>query len=1264
MSLLDHPAATADASAFRFYDIESLHNIFTVAVYDNVSHDVRLYVQLDDEANPQLGLDKLAERSDEIFARVRAENPAWLNLSGENAGDLRIINLAKDSGAWALAHDLGGIYDGYDAHAPKAEDSSISPHYWPITDTNPAYDPKIHPFIVGYNSDNYDLTLLSVYFTLRLLGNEGPRPVPASEIRHHNDEMFSPEFRRNMAGYLWDSRGFADRTAGSVRRSMINSGRHLDIARLNETQSKVALKRLLGQMGHQILESDRLTGPGARVSDIDDVIDLMVYNVSDVIGTQLLFNHPVYSSTFDQRIGLLHSYPEVIYEQKMPIGSGADIRPTRVRKDRLRPTTTSARFAAYILAPYRALAEIPGHLADSPVVSFRYPAESVAKATGVPRVNVLTASRDFFRENVHDPTALAQFERVYDFYRSIEGRNFNETTPSLDQIVGGVHSAFDNLIPKAMVHEIQVSMCARDFARHFPTNGTAPVGGSHITVFTLDTLEPAIAAMLDYIGSINVDVDLQNTIVHGLKYILAFYRGLHDSQIPFDEGPNPEPIGLSWPPRRDDQPMRHHSLSLGEIATVPTNVAYFDSHGRPTRCFVNFSTGGIHGSEIDMGAFGRDTREFNAANDRFEWVLRCAIHQADHALKDPDADPKDRAIAEAADDWVAGRTDPAIDYDLVPEIAGPGGVAHDKTDVARAAWWLRNKLRINVTDPITGVTELAEHGDYIASGRRKNEPYWRAVPKNHHRQELFTDDTGRKREAPAAPPGATHEATKLNPKYVYTSVGEVIHEDFTSYYPLMLTNMAAFDNPDLARGAGSTDRYRDIFNQKEELGAKLKDPAYSKEEKDRFSILRAGTKLILNAASGAADANHDTPIRMNNNIAAMRVIGQLFSWRIGQAQTFAGAEIVSTNTDGLYSRLDFDTNQAVLDRYADEIGVAIEPESLLLVSKDSNNRVEMTLPEPGQPTSAIKILGASGATLAAHGGPNATKSMANPPIRDRVLAEYLKHVAHGHLLDERAEAGLGHANDPERDSLPRIDAEVDRELVREILDSLHETMDTRELLVHYQNLVAASVGSNTYLYAVPHGDVYEDDGAGGAGRANGNDEGGNDGGENTGPKPIPATDPDRLTFPGHRISDASGRREVTLLQHYNRIFLVDPEKVAANPRLGTPVNIAAANAGKVSESTKASRSKKGEQPTQSNPVARHLLTCAGADVIGLAADHDLRLKKHTGLDPVAPVIIFNGSIHDSADDKFLNQLVDSLDREAYVEIIAGAFETWRNRSLD
>lgn len=127
--------------------------------------------------------------------------------------------------------------------------------------------------------------------------------------------------------------------------------------------------------------------------------------------------------------------------------------------------------------------------------------------------------------------------------------------------------------------------------------------------------------------------------------------------------------------------------------------------------------------------------------------------------------------------------------------------------------------------------------------------------------------------------------TKLNPRYTFTSADPTNHEDFTSYYPNLLIAMSAFYNEELGY-----DRYNEIFENKQKYGKLMKDKTIAEEDREEYSVQREGTKLVLNSASGAGDANFESNIRMNNQIISMRLIGQMFSFRIGAAQTIKGAK--------------------------------------------------------------------------------------------------------------------------------------------------------------------------------------------------------------------------------------------------------------------------------------------------------------------------------------------------------------------------------------
>ena len=273
---------------------------------------------------------------------------------------------------------------------------------------------------------------------------------------------------------------------------------------------------------------------------------------------------------------------------------------------------------------------------------------------------------------------------------------------------------------------------------------------------------------------------------------------------------------------------------------------------------------------------------------------------------------------------------------------------------------------------------------------------------------------------------------KVNKKYNYVSVGPSQHEDFTSYYPLLLTRLAVFNNP--ARGE-DVDPYYAIFERRFAKKNEAADPTLSKEVRGIADLIQNAMKLLLNAATGAADATFDNNIRMNNNIIAMRIIGQLFAWRIGQAQTLAGARIPSTNTDGLYTMdLDEETNARILEEVSRDMFIGIEPEPLdRFVTKDSNNRLEIVDGE---------IASASGGSLNSWNGPEPTKSLDHPSAVDRALAYYM------------------------RDHEDPANSPFDRDLARKSFAKIVTELQDQpfEILRHFQWILTSSPGTHRYVF--------------------------------------------------------------------------------------------------------------------------------------------------------------------------------------------------------
>lgn len=898
-----------------FYDIESLKQVFTLANFKERQNHIDLYLLCDDPVlmTVPAGTNFHDLVLDKIYQRNHNFN-----------GTLTIHYLDTEEGTWHLAKTFG-VSD-----SPLINDPEQPGHY-PAEfrihcDTDDDYDENKHPYFVGYNSTNYDMTMLSAFFyevfnlyDVPMEDAQGNpytehrcefRPVKATFMRDVNDRLFEKQFKDNMPIYLatpinvaYNARPDYSDTRWRIRKNMLMTGRYIDASVLNEKQKKVALKRQLGLSGYQILESDKLKPTDNSIESLEQLLEVIAYNVSDIVNLAKQFGQKLYQGQFTLKRQLLKTYPELIYEKK-PDKYEPDQRPSKVRKDRLFIDSTSSQLAQKTLCPY-------GHLTDIPAVSFNYPHPQKAKELGVPVVNVLDEAKKFFYGLYPQPELRAQFDEIYDYYKSIEGKNFNES------------SAYQE----------------------------------------------------DYKGK---------------------------------------------------------ALPVSKIKDIPRRmncIPYFDQHGKPTSCFAIFSTGGVHGAEYNLELYQAEMETWQALKNDMGYIQKTYPDPVEFR-KQWGTKPKEYTLIDGTVITIARLTN-AIKYLKELDTTGLADLRTNpklKKPVQKLARELDNLypdlsvLENDINKPV-GVPmpdgRILPVTTFLAGARKVEESEYRDLDKIKPQLFKITEE----------------DSYKLNPNYVFTSCDKANHEDFTSYYPNLLRMMMAFYNPGLRY-----DRYAEIFQQKQDYGKIMKDKSRPESERDYYSILREGTKLILNSASGAGDATFDNNIRMNNNIISMRIIGQLFSWRIGQAQAYRGAKITSTNTDGLYSVLEESLNNKILEQESASIGVEIEPEPLYLISKDTNNRLELT-------TDIQTITAASGGTLACRKGPNPTKSLAHPAIIDWALAEYLTICAQGYK-------GLS------------LDQPFNDTIGMNILKSAIYKHDPVTWLRLFQNIIASAPSSIRYIYGV------------------------------------------------------------------------------------------------------------------------------------------------------------------------------------------------------
>lgn len=1122
--------ATAATGYFVFYDVESLHNVFTLSAWDPRTKRVDVFFLVDpSDTELHRSVNDGALDTKALTETIFEANPAL-----DRQATIQFHNLRTFAGNMPLARAMG-LSDSSSVCNPAAP-SGFGHVFRPVCDVDPGYDPiNLHPYLAGYNSHNYDTSMLALYFTEALgyithtgLGRAQTQqeltaagkdvearfmPITAAAMRRHSDRLFTEEHTQYMPSYLTKAsiEGFEsgwESLPNRIRNAMLSSGRHFDVAALNEIQRRVGLKRLLGGLGRQILESQNLKH-NSTLTTQQEFFNLVAYNVSDVVGLAHLFEHPTYASAFDLKNGLLNEYPETRYE-KSKFDYSANIDPRAVRRNRLAVDSTSAKFVARILAPY-------SNLEDLKTVSFMYPSQEVADELGIERRDVLDECRAFLHANLtqdNEATRRAkdEFEEVYKYYDQIRDKNFNDSP-------------------------------------------------EYYELYSVEVVRP------DTPGGSTVEM------------------GEGTGRSTSAQAPTKE------------LPQELEPITFGHITNRKLNIPYYHSDGSPSTCFVTFSTGGIHGAEADWDAWHAEVEQWQA------W---------DQAIADAKAaypDPRDLAIACKEEH---------------NRIRLPDGTFVDKSlvllgsDPEKVSWRRPKKEDPNQCEQLARAQAHFEHAaDLLARQRPADQESLCTLPDGITIVDIkkVLSNTSMKsatyREGPTGRQPELFEElgdgrNKLRPKYTHTSLGPAIHEDFASYYPNMLRNMRAFYNPDLGG-----DRYAKILADKDHYAAMMKAPGISAAERERLGVLRNGTKLILNSASGAGDTTFaNQPIRVNNAIISMRLIGQLFSWRIGQAQTFAGARIVSTNTDGLYSTLDEETNNQVLAEQQALIHVDIEPEPLIIVSKDSNNRLEMLPPKPGEQPWEAKILGGSGSSLACLKGPRPDKSLAHPAIRDYALARYLRYVAGGYTPPWRTEP-------------LSISEPLDRRLGMQILvQALREEGPVFAARL-FQNVIAASNAKITIPFASD---------------------------------PLDPQDPD---LSPEKITGARA------LQHYNRVFYVHAGKPGA-------VSLRSAGTWTVNALSKAKRKAEGALSIVTEDVAREILEANGytrsrkrardEGLELLPADQDVQVRRISQIDPAWNALIINEDLH-CMDPRTLADLLGCLDMNVYVGLLADVYEkNWMNAS--
>lgn len=737
-----------------------------------------------------------------------------------------------------------------------------------------------------------------------------------------NDILFDDRYRNNMKQILRNTY-LCSPYARPIYNHWKRTGRYIDITLMVENKH-TALKRLLGVKGFRIQESENLSQKNTQMQQTSalELIDDIVYNISDVIGTQVLFEDKMYQTKFMVKRDLLKEYPYIVYDENHQIKPFG----------RATADSTSASLIASVIA------KDGEALTDIPVIDFTYPS---------PHAISYLKSLDAYKDKEIIPSDI--LEDTLEWYV----RHVCKYTGNLPKR----GQARYNFIMKEYVFDYDIEVIDQIIRQN--------CNNKRYQAF-LDFKD--VYLYYDYLRGKNLNRSelyherLLNTYLHpsNLKQTESS-RWYKDNQLQYD---------LSH------DAFKAYTLTEINKATenYNTNIFYYDNEGNRTSCFATFALGGIHGQEINE-AYYRNEAKMNQALNELKKNLQQKYKSAKNALED---------------------------YEH----------------------WFDNELSI---DP-----------SYIIQTSKSNRVSWKRID-DVKDQTLFK----KSKKADA-------ERFNLNDKYKYVSVGTANHEDFTSYYPMLIVNLAIFrkfkdydPTKPIDLNEKIVDEYLAIYIDRARLKKLSKDENQSKEVRADAARKQETKKLLLNSASGAGDAGYDTLIRKNNAIISMRIIGQLFAFRIGMAQALAGAKVPSTNTDGLYTTdIDVDLNNQILEEISKDMYIGIEPEIVdNFISKDSNNRLEIVYSQKEQD---YIISDAKGGTLTSYKEPIITKNLDHPAIIDKALAYYLWKKPNAVNQD--------------------FDPTFGKQMFKDIYEEYAKKNKLNELLRMYQWMIASSPGTIRYTF--------------------------------------------------------------------------------------------------------------------------------------------------------------------------------------------------------
>jgi len=281
---------------FAFWDIESLENIFTIAFYfpsENEKDKVIFYYLFDN------GIEIPASVQEKINVEVCNTN----KLNPDKV-DIQYLNLANEE----VNLQLLRLFSVTSKQMFKDNDTNMFSVKNPVVTSDLTDNDE--PYYVGFNTDNYDLTMMARYFaetwgapTLKSK-DISFMPTDPHILRSINNTLFA-YFKDNMPSSI------TQEPALSIYRNMIYSGKFIDACKVNDKLGKIALKRIEAMLGYDIVEFEGLNGKGEV--DPSRIAELFAYNLSDCMKLAMAWKEKTLKSSFDIKRSIINSYNDIVF---------------------------------------------------------------------------------------------------------------------------------------------------------------------------------------------------------------------------------------------------------------------------------------------------------------------------------------------------------------------------------------------------------------------------------------------------------------------------------------------------------------------------------------------------------------------------------------------------------------------------------------------------------------------------------------------------------------------------------------------------------------------------------------------------------------------------------------------------------------------------------------------------------------------------------------------------------------------------------------